>query len=316
VASVATGPTASQVIVDSVPPGICESTVTVMLVSGVLWNATRSPAGHSATDVLRLLQTAGATLTFKPFALGLRVEHHQADIDRLQFGRWAGHPILGAASYRLVERCGDTSVFSFCMCPGGHVVPAATEPDGQVVNGWSPSSRRGRFANSGFVAEVGIQQLVQAGLSPEDPLAGVELQRRYERAAYTAGGGDFVAPAQRLGDLLSGRLSSDLPECSYPRGVASARLDELLGPLAPAIQQALRQVAEKMPGFLGADALALGVESRTSSPVRVERDSDSLQSPTLAGLYPCAEGAGYAGGIMSAALDGVRVAEVIARASG
>jgi uncharacterized FAD-dependent dehydrogenase len=267
------------------------------------------------------VRAAGAAVSFKPFALGVRVEHPQAQIDRMQYGRWAGHPQLGSASYRLVQRVGDGSVFSFCMCPGGHIVPAATEPDGQVVNGWSPSSRRGRFANSGFVTEVGAEQLHALGLDPTDPLAGIEVQRRFEAAAFAAGGGAFVAPAQRLRDFVHGRLSSELPPCSYPRGVSSARLDQLLGPLASTIRIALMQVVENLsksagPGraadfFLGDEALAVGMESRTSAPYRIERD-ETLASPSLRGLYPCGEGGGFAGGIMSAALDGMRVAEMIA----
>ena len=268
--------------------------------------------GHSARDVVSFVREAGAIVEFKPFALGLRVEHPQAQIDRLQYGRWAGHPAVGAASYRLVQRAGDTSVFSFCMCPGGHIVPAATESDGQVVNGWSPSSRRGRFANSGFVAEVGVDQLHALGLDPKNPLSGIEFQRRFETEAFAAGGGAFVAPAQRLRDFVHGRLSSELPVCSYPRGVASARLDQLLGPLTSPIRVALMQVVEKMPEFLGDDAIAVGMESRTSAPYRIERGED-LQSPSLRGLYPCGEGGGFAGGIMSAALDGMRVADMIAR---
>jgi uncharacterized FAD-dependent dehydrogenase len=270
--------------------------------------------GHSARDVVHFVRDAGASVSFKPFALGVRLEHPQALIDTIQYGRWAGHPMLGAASYRLVQKLGDTSVFSFCMCPGGHIVPAATEPDGQVVNGWSPSSRRGRFANSGFVAEVGPTQLRALGLDPEDPFAGLAFQRHYERAAYDAGGGAFVGPAQGLLDFVDGRESATLPACSYPRKVRSVRLDQMLGPLAGPIREALRQVAAIMPAFLTDRALAVGVESRTSSPVRIERDRDTLQSPTLRGLYPCGEGAGFAGGIMSAALDGMKIADAIARA--
>lgn len=268
--------------------------------------------GHSARDVVEFVRDAGATVSFKPFALGVRVEHPQASIDAMQYGRWAGHPVLGAASYRLVQRVGDTSVFSFCMCPGGHIVPAATEPDGQVVNGWSPSSRRGKFANSGFVTEVGPTQLHAIGLDPADPLAGIEFQRRFEQAAFVAGGGAFVGPAQGLADFLAGRPSKELPVCSYPRGIVPARLDQLLGPLTEPIRAALVQLQKTMPPFLARDAIAVGVESRTSAPYRIERDHASLESPTLAGLYPCGEGAGFAGGIMSAALDGIRVAEAIA----
>lgn len=272
-------------------------------------------AGHSARDVVRFLATAGAAVSFKPFALGVRVEHPQPLIDQVQYGRWAGHPALGAASYRIVQRVEQGSVFSFCMCPGGHIVPAATEPGGQVVNGWSPSSRRGRYANSGFVAEVGPTQLAALGLDPTDPLAGVAFQRRFEAAAFDAGGGAFVAPAQRLADYIEGRASAELPPCSYPRGVVSARLDQILGVLAAPIRSALVQLSESMPAFLAPEALAVGVESRTSAPYRVERDPASLQSPSLPGLYPCGEGAGFAGGIMSAALDGMRVAEAIATRS-
>jgi uncharacterized protein len=267
--------------------------------------------GHSARDVIDFVREAGAQVRFKPFALGVRVEHPQALIDAMQYGRWAGHPALGAASYRLVQRVGETSVFSFCMCPGGHIVPAATEPEGVVVNGWSPSSRRGRFANSGFVTEVGPAQLRTLGFEADDPLAGLAVQRRFEQAAFAAGGGAFVAPAQRLLDFVDGRSSASLPPCSYPRGIVSARLDELLGPLTEAIRVALRKLGETMPAFVSREAIAVGVESRTSAPYRIERDDRSLESPSLAGVYPCGEGAGFAGGIMSAALDGMRVAEAI-----
>ncbi|MEM7158810.1 MAG: FAD-dependent protein [Myxococcota bacterium] len=269
--------------------------------------------GHSARDVTQWLHEAGVALSAKPFAVGFRVEHPQPLIDGLQFGGLAGHPALGAAAYRLVEQAEGAGAFSFCMCPGGFIVPAATEHGGQVVNGWSPSSRRGKYANSGFVTEVGPTQLEAAGLDPSDVFAGLKLQRRIEAAAYEAGGGDYVAPAQRIDDFVAGRSSSALPVCSYPRGLASARLDELLGGLALPLREALRRIGERMPGFVSAEGIAVGVESRTSAPVRTDRDRESLQSPSVAGLYPCGEGAGYAGGIMSAALDGIRIADAIAR---
>ncbi|MDH5671194.1 MAG: FAD-binding protein [Myxococcales bacterium] len=268
--------------------------------------------GHSAHDVYRIAADAGAALVPKPFAMGVRVEHPQAFIDRLQYGDLAGHPALGAASYRLVERAGPHGVFSFCNCPGGHVVPAATAAGRQVVNGWSPSQRRGRFSNSGLVVEVSAEVLAQAGLDPSDPFAGLAYQRALEERAYAAGGGAFVAPAQRLSDLLGGRISTSLPQCSYPRGLQSAALGPVLGELADPLRQALSSIERRMPGFAGHDAVALGVESRTSAPLRIPRDRDTLESPGCAGLYPTAEGAGYAGGIMSAALDGLRVAERIA----
>ncbi|MCY0986325.1 FAD-binding protein [Nannocystis sp. ILAH1] len=272
--------------------------------------------GHSARDVQAWLRAAGVKLSFKSFALGVRIEHPQALIDHLQYGALAGHPALGAASYRLVEQTAAGAAFSFCMCPGGYIVPAATDPGMQVVNGMSPHSRRGKFANSGLVTEVGPQHLAAAGLSPDDPLAGVEYQARFEAEAYRAGGGAFVAPAQRLANLVAGAASRDLPATSYHRGLQPARLDRLLGPLGPPLQSALQALGARMPGFLGDDAIAVGVESRTSCPVRVDRDGETLESPSTPQLYPCGEGAGFAGGIVSAALDGLRVAVAIARRLG
>jgi uncharacterized FAD-dependent dehydrogenase len=269
--------------------------------------------GHSARDVFRFAADAGATLEAKSFAVGVRVEHPQSFIDQSQFGGLAGHPALGAAAYRLVERVGERGVFSFCMCPGGFIAPAATERGGQVVNGWSPSSRGGAFANSGFVAEVDADVLAAHGLDPTEPFAGIEFQRDLETRAYAAGGGDYVAPAARLDDFVAGRVSTELPPCSYRRGVAPTDLGGVLGGLAEPLRQALRQVDARIPGFAGAGGIAVAVESRTSCPVRTVRDPDILQSPTLAGLFPCGEGAGFAGGIMSAALDGIRVAEAIVR---
>ncbi len=269
--------------------------------------------GHSARDVHRFSARAGARVEAKSFAVGVRVEHAQSFIDQAQFGALAGHPALGAASYRLVERVAERGVFSFCMCPGGFIAPAATQAEAQVVNGWSPSSRGGAFANSGFVAEVDADVLVAHGLDPSDPFAGLALQAQLERRAYRAGGGAFVAPAVRLDDFVAGRVSTELPECSYRRGVQPADLDEVLGSLAEPIRQALRQVDAKIPGFAGAGGIAVGVESRTSCPIRTVRDPQTLASPTLGGLYPCGEGAGFAGGIMSAALDGIRIAEAIGR---
>lgn len=272
-------------------------------------------AGHSARDAIDMVVRAGGRVSAKSFAMGVRVEHPQALIDRLQFGELAGHAALGSAAYRVVERAGDVGVFSFCMCPGGFAVPASTIVGSQVVNGWSPASRRGRFANSGFVVEVGPKMLAAAGYEAGDVNAGLKMQRALETRAYEAGGGGYVAPGQRLSDFVEGVGSASLPVSSYPRGVQPARLDRLLGPLAEPLRSALRQVSARMPGYLGPEAIALGVESRTSSPVRLDRDPDTLMSIGLDGLYPAAEGAGYAGGIMSAALDGMRIAESIARSS-
>jgi len=268
--------------------------------------------GHSANDVYEWLAREGVQLAFKPFALGVRVEHDQAFIDRTQYGALAGHPALGSAPYRVVVQACGVGVFSFCMCPGGFIVPAATSNEQQVVNGWSPSSRRGRYANSGLVVEVSASELANVGLDASDPFAGIAYQKMVEQRAYEAGGGAFVAPGQRLSDLRAGRASKDLPETSYPRGAVPARLDHVLGKLAEPLREALGRIDRTMPGYAGHETIAVGVESRTSAPIRIERDRETLQSPGLKGLYPCAEGAGYAGGIMSAALDGMRIADVIA----
>lgn len=272
--------------------------------------------GHSASDVWQWLRDAGALLVAKPFAMGVRVEHPQATIDAMQFGALAGHAALGAANYRLVCSTDRGSVYSFCMCPGGYIVPAATRPGLQVVNGMSPSQRRGRFANSGFVAEVGPAVLAAAGYSASDPLAGAHYQEALERRAYAAGGGSFVAPAQRLVDLLTRTTSSSLPPSSYHRGIVSVELSDVLAELHAPIRTALSDLRQKMPRFFIDDAIAVGVESRTSAPIRVERDATTLACPSLGGVYPCGEGAGYAGGIVSAALDGMRVAEAVAEAVG
>jgi len=269
--------------------------------------------GHSARDVFRFTADAGAVVEAKSFAVGVRVEHPQRFIDQAQYGDLAGHPALGAAAYRLVERVGEQGVFSFCMCPGGFIAPAATEQGGQVVNGWSPSSRGGAFANSGFVAEVDAGVLAGHGLDPDDPFAGIEFQRDLEQRAFGAGGGDYIAPATRLDDFVAGRASRELPECSYRRGVEATDLGPVLASLAEPLRRALRQVDERIPGFAGSMGVAVAVESRTSCPLRTVRDPETLQSPSLEHLYPCGEGAGFAGGIMSAALDGIRIARAIGR---
>jgi hypothetical protein len=268
--------------------------------------------GHSARDVHAWVREAGALVRFKPFAMGVRVEHRQSAIDRIQFGDLAGHPVLGAASYRIVERVAGLGVFSFCMCPGGIIAPAATEPEGLVVNGWSPSSRRGRFANSGFVVEIDGPMVARMGFDASDPMVGIAVQRSFERRAFAAGGGAFVAPAQRLDDFVHSRASTDLPSTSYPRGIRCGDLGEILQPLAAPLRQALAAVSRRMPGYVGHEAVAVALESRTSCPVRIERDPTSGCAIGCDGLFPCGEGAGYAGGIMSAALDGIKIARSVA----
>jgi uncharacterized protein len=273
--------------------------------------------GHSARDVHQWLQAAGVHLEAKPFAMGVRIEHPQPLIDRIQYGRFAGHMKLPAAAYRLAFTPDDKrGAFSFCMCPGGWIVPAATEPDGVVVNGMSLSRRDSPYANSGMVVAVELADLERTGLAKQyGALAGVELQRRLEQACAGAGGGKLRAPATRATDFVRGKASSTVPSTSYEPGLAAtdvgAVLDSIGVPLAKRLREALPMFDRQMRGYLTEDAVLVGVESRTSSPVRVPRDPQRLESPDLAGLYPCAEGAGYAGGIVSAALDGVRVARAI-----
>ncbi len=270
--------------------------------------------GHSARDVLDLLARAGVRLEAKPFAMGVRIEHPQPLIDRIQYGRAAGHAKLSAAAYRLADTPpGGRGAFSFCMCPGGWIVPAATETDGVVVNGMSLSRRDSPFANSGMVVAIELADLAQLDLP--SPLGGIALQRQLERAAATAGGGMLRAPAQRVTDFVAGRVSTTLPRTSYEPGLTSADVAAVLDstglPLSRRLREALRAFDKQLHGFVTAEAIVVGVESRTSSPVRVPRDAVTLASPDLAGLYPCAEGAGYAGGIVSAALDGIRVARAV-----
>lgn len=274
--------------------------------------------GHSARDIYRLLQAKQILLEAKPFAVGFRIEHPQPFIDQVQYHLDRDEPRpqqLPAARYRLATKIRDRGVHSFCMCPGGWIVPAATENDEVVVNGMSLSRRDSPFANSGIVSTVEPEDL--ADLAREHGvLAGLEFQKILERAAKTAGGGGQVAPAQRAVDFLAGRISGDLPETSYFPGVNPAPLDELLPAwITSRMREGLRLFGRQFPGYLSNEALLLGFETRTSSPVRIPRIDETLEHPNLSGLFPCGEGAGYAGGIVSAALDGMRVADA-ATASG
>jgi uncharacterized FAD-dependent dehydrogenase len=281
----------------------------------VIGRAVVIATGHSARDVHELLARAGVALEAKAFAMGVRIEHPQPLIDRIQYGRAAGHPALPSAAYKLAFTPDDKrGAFSFCMCPGGWIVPAATEPDGVVVNGMSLSRRDSPFASSGLVVAVEVADLARLGLPT--PLGGIELQRRLERAAAIAGGGGLRAPATRATDFVRGKPSSTVPATSYQPGLAAGDVGAVLDatglPLAARLREALAAFDRQMRGYLTEDAVLVGVESRTSSPVRIPRDRERLVSPDLAELYPCAEGAGYAGGIVSAALDGIRVARAIA----
>ncbi len=265
--------------------------------------------GHSARPVYAWAAAAGVAVERKGIAVGVRLEHPQPAIDAIQYGRAAGNPRLPAAFYELRGEGRGRGVYSFCMCPGGWIVPAATEPDGVVVNGMSLSRRDSPFANSGFVVSV---EPPDFGPDGDGPLAGVEFQRAIERAAFRAGGGAFRAPAQRLVDFLAGKTSTSLPEASYRPGIVAADLREVFPPFVlEALREGLRGVAARVPGFLDERAQLIGTETRTSAPVRIVRDPETLESPSLRGLYPAGEGAGYAGGIVSAALDGARIANRI-----
>jgi uncharacterized protein len=269
--------------------------------------------GHSARDTFAMLQARGVYIEPKPFSIGLRIEHPQSLIDRCRFGAQAGNPILGAADYKLVHHCANgRSVYSFCMCPGGTVVAAASEPGRVVTNGMSQYSRNERNANAAIV--VGVTPGGFPGDAAANPLAGIEFQRHWEEAAFRAGGGDYSAPAQRVGDFLAGRPSSGpgtvIP--SYTPGVHWTDLSGCLPDYAvAAIREALPAFDRQIPGFAMDDAVLTGVETRTSSPIRIGR-GDDRQSLSTRGLYPAGEGAGYAGGILSAAVDGIEVAEAVA----
>ena len=265
--------------------------------------------GHSARDTFQMLHRRGVYMEAKPFSVGFRIEHPQSLIDRARFGRSAGHPILGAADYKLVHHASNgRSVYSFCMCPGGTVIAATSEPGRVVTNGMSQYSRNERNANAGIVVGITPQDY------PGNPLAGIDFQRELESRAFTLGGSNYNAPGQRVGDFLAKRPSKAFGQVqpSYQPGVTPVDLSTALPTYAiDAIREALPAFDRQIQGFAMDDALLTGVETRTSSPVRVRRGED-LQSINTRGLYPAGEGAGYAGGIMSAAIDGIRVAEAIA----
>ena len=265
--------------------------------------------GHSARDTFQMLHDRGVHIEAKPFSIGLRIEHPQSIIDRARYGRNAGHPLLGAADYKLTHHCTNgRTVYSFCMCPGGTVVAATSEPGHVVTNGMSQYSRNERNANAGIVV----------GITPEDypgnPLAGIAFQRQWEARAYAAGGSNYCAPAQRLQDFLARRPSSTLGSVapSYTPGVRMTDLSTCLPEyVTEAIREALPAFAKQIKGFTMDDAILTGVESRTSSPIRIKRNEE-YQSVNVRGLYPAGEGAGYAGGILSSAVDGIEVAEAVA----
>jgi uncharacterized FAD-dependent dehydrogenase len=274
--------------------------------------------GHSARDIFHLLHTRKILIEPKSFAVGVRVEHDQNLIDRVQYHCPTDRgDFLPASSYSLVHQAHvggkDRGVFSFCMCPGGFIVPAATAPGEIVVNGMSPSRRDSRFANSGIVVSVGDNDFREH--NEHGALAGMYFQAALEQAACRAGGGTQRAPAQRLVDFQNGRVSSSLCETSYQPGLVSSDLRTILPDnIYLALQQGFRNFGSKMKGYLTNDAQVVGVETRTSSPVKIPRSADTLEHPQIKRFFPCGEGAGYAGGIVSAAMDGERSAEAVVKA--
>lgn len=267
--------------------------------------------GHSARDTFQLIYDRGIYVEAKPFSVGFRIEHPQSIIDKARFGPNAGNKILGAADYKLVHHAkNNRSVYSFCMCPGGTVVAATSEPGRVVTNGMSQYSRNERNANSAIV--VGISPEIDY---PGHPLAGIDFQRKLESKAFEVGGGTYNAPGQLIGDFLANRASSELGEVipSYKPGITLCNLADVLPAFAiDAIREAIPEFDKQIKGFSLKDAILTGVETRTSSPIRIKRKDDDLQSINTQGLYPAGEGAGYAGGILSAAIDGIKVAEAVA----
>ncbi|NCD68158.1 NAD(P)/FAD-dependent oxidoreductase [Mucilaginibacter agri] len=263
--------------------------------------------GHSARDVFEMLHRQNILIEAKPFALGVRIEHPQQIIDQAQYHCADRGEYLPPSYYSLVEQVDNRGVFSFCMCPGGIIAPCATDHNEIVVNGWSPSKRNNPFANSGTVVQINLEDVPGR---ENDPFRLLNFQHQIEQLAFTAGGGNLVAPAQRMIDFVEGRVSKDLPSNSYLPGCKSVDLINVLPDwIHQRLQKALPVFGRKMKGYYTNEAILVGVESRTSSPVKVPRDKQTLQHPQIAGLFPCGEGAGYAGGIISAAIDGINCAD-------
>lgn len=268
--------------------------------------------GHSARDIFKLLYDSNILIEAKPFALGVRVEHPQMLIDEIRYRQRPRNEYLPAASYKLVTQINGRGVFSFCMCPGGLIVPAATAPGEIVINGMSMSRRDSRFANSGVVVAIEPSDVAERFASAGE-LATLAYQRDVEQRVFRAGDGTQRAPAQRLTDFISGKASSSLPETSYIPGIFNADVASLFDEtVSSRLRAAMADFNRQMRGYITQEAIVVATESRSSSPVRIPRSKETLQHPTLAGLFPCGEGAGYAGGIMSAAIDGQNVANAVA----
>jgi uncharacterized FAD-dependent dehydrogenase len=267
--------------------------------------------GHSARDIFYLLHKRGVTIGAKPFALGVRVEHAQELINDIQYHGDHQNPYLPPASYALVEQVDGMGVYSFCMCPGGIIAPCATEKEEVVTNGWSPSKRNNPYANSGIVVSVAPEDL--PNYKENDPFVCLDFQKKVEYDCWVAGGKTQQVPAQRMLDFVQGKISTDFPKTSYQPGIVSVNLAAVLPPLiAKRLQKAFVKFGRKMKGYYTNNAVLHAPESRTSSPVSIPRHPDSLEHITIKGLYPCGEGAGYAGGIISAAIDGINCVDAIA----
>ena len=265
--------------------------------------------GHSARDIFELLHHKGIKIEVKPFAFGVRVEHSQALIDQIQYKCKTRSEFLPPAPYSIVKQIGGRGVYSFCMCPGGIIAPCATSPGEVVTNGWSPSKRDYPTSNSGIVVELKVEDF--AKYEKYGPLAGVQFQKEIEQASWELAGGTQKVPAQRLVDFTNNILSNNVPKTSYLPGITSAQISSVLPKfISKSLQVGLKQIGENMKGYFTNEAVVHAPESRTSSPVRIPRNRDTLEHPQIKGLYPCGEGAGYAGGIISAAIDGEKCAKI------
>ena len=271
--------------------------------------------GHSARDVYHMLADSGVAIEPKGIAVGVRLEHPQELIDRIQYHSPKGRgKYLPAAEYSMLTRVDDRAVYSFCMCPGGYIIPAASAPGQLVVNGMSPANRGTRWANYGMVVEILPEDIPDGDTPKETALKMMRFQEKIEHDFFEASGHTQQAPAQRMADFVDGRLSADLPRSSYPPGLISARVDHLLPEgVARRLREGFKVFGAKQRGFLTNEAVLIGDETRTSSPVRIPRDRESMHHIVIEGLYPCGEGAGYAGGIVSAAIDGMAVAQAVSR---
>jgi uncharacterized protein len=266
--------------------------------------------GHSARDIFELLESKNILIEAKPFAMGVRIEHPQELIDEIQYHKKQRSEYLPPASYSLVEQVAGRGVYSFCMCPGGIIAPCATSPGEVVTNGWSPSKRNNPYANSGIVVSIEKEDFLK--YKHLGNLSGLAFQKELEKKAWEFGGKTQTAPAQRMVDFVKNKVSSDLPKCSYQPGIVSTNLHEVLPKvISERLQKAFVKFGEKMKGYYTKEAVLVGVESRTSSPVKIPRDKENLMHPQIKGLFPCGEGAGYAGGIVSAAIDGIKCARAI-----